>query len=205
MVLYTWDGSSWIKTPNQFLNIDDNRLVAVNVFNITEADTYGLFAEEIDPDDCVSPCPPCPPCNGTGDEDDDDDGVIDANDLCPDSALDNIPLKPNNYAQNGDFGAFESGPNNDQSLVFDMEATDGCTCKQIVQELGAGGGHLKKGCSPSLMEEWTGLSGELDRRTGIGKQDASAEGLPLSPLLIGVLVSLGLLAFVVDAFIRRKR
>jgi parallel beta-helix repeat protein len=205
MVLYTWDGSSWTETPNQFLNIDDNRLTAVNVFNTTEADTYGLFAYELDdPDDCVTPWPPCPPCNNTGGEDDDEDGVINANDLCQDSVLDNIELKPNNYAQNGELGAFESGPNNDQSLVYDMETTKGCTCKQIVYELGAGEGHLKNGCSPSLMENWTGLSSELDRRTGVGKK-AGVEGLPATSLLIGTLAGLGVLAFLLEVFVRRRQ
>ncbi len=49
-----------------------------------------------------------------------------------------------------------------------MTITKGCTCKQIVEKLNAGEGHLKKGCSPSLMEEWTGISAEPDRKAGIG-------------------------------------
>ncbi len=102
--------------------------------------------------------------------DSDFDGVIDTEDLCPDSIMDNIKLNPNQYAQNIGFGAFETGPNNDQSLVYNMEATSGCTCSQIVGRLNAGEGHLKKGCSPSLMEELTGVSAEADRKAGVGKK-----------------------------------
>ena len=33
----------------------------------------------------------------------------------------------------------------------------------IVAASGAGRGHLKKGCSPGLMEEWTGAGAQADR------------------------------------------
>jgi len=106
----------------------------------------------------------------TPDSDGDDDGVPDNVDACPNSVPDNIVLNPNQYAQNIIFGAFEVGPNNDQSIVYDMTTTNGCTCKEIVAALGAGKGHLKKGCSPSLMEEFTGVSANPDRKAGIGKK-----------------------------------
>ena len=111
-------------------------------------------------------------CNGSVDDvDDDNDGVNDCTtDECLDSVEDNIDLNPNQYAQNIDFGAFECGPNNDQSIVYDMDLTRGCTCKEIVEKLGKGKGHLKKGCSPSVMEEWTGVSAEPDRKAGVGKK-----------------------------------
>ena len=102
------------------------------------------------------------------DPDDDNDGILNDVDECPGSTIDNINLNPNQYAQNIDFGAFECGRNNDQSIVYDMTITKGCTCKQIVEKLEAGEGHLKKGCSPSLMEEWTGISAEPDRKARIG-------------------------------------
>lgn len=102
--------------------------------------------------------------------DSDSDGVPDGEDVCADSVADNIALNPNQYAQNTDFGPFEVGPNNDQSIVYDMTTTKGCTCKQIVEQLGVGKGHIKKGCSPSVMEEWTGISAEPDRQVGIGKK-----------------------------------
>jgi len=46
----------------------------------------------------------------------------------------------------------------------------GCTCKQIVKKLGLGQGQIKKGCSPGVMETWTGKSAEPDRKAGIGKK-----------------------------------
>ncbi len=101
--------------------------------------------------------------------DNDGDGVNDCDDKCLNSQLDNISLNPNQYAQNINFGPFESGPGNQQSIVYDMTTTKGCTCKQIAEQLGVGVGHIKKGCSPSVMETWTGLSGNPDRQAGIGR------------------------------------
>ncbi|MFC1768629.1 DUF2341 domain-containing protein [Nanoarchaeota archaeon] len=104
-------------------------------------------------------------CNNVVDDVDEDyDEINDCfDDNCLDSVLDFIKLNPNQYGQNGDFGAFEIGKNNDKSLVYDMDVTSGCTCSQIVTLLDAGEGHLTKGCSPSLMEEFTGVSANPDR------------------------------------------
>ena len=138
-----------------------------------------ITAFEIEPGACgLGGVPQEEVCDGV---DNDNNGVIDdvdadmdgvndcREDMCLDSTLDNIPLNPNQYAQNNLTSAFEVGPNNDQSIVYDMVETMGCTCTQIVEELGAGKGHLKKGCSPSIMEEWTGLSANPDRQEGIGR------------------------------------
>ncbi len=112
--------------------------------------------------------------------DDDGDGVPNAADQCPDSTLDSTSLNPNQYAQNSivvgqfdfysTFGPFEAGPNDDQSVVYDIADTDGCTCAQIIEALGVGKGHSKKGCSPSVMEEFTGSSAKPDREAGIGRR-----------------------------------
>ena len=102
--------------------------------------------------------------------DTDGDGVPDNADLCPDSSPDDIDLRPNQYAQNSSFGPFEVGPNDDQSVVYDMTTTQGCTCAQIIEELGKGDGHSKKGCSPSVMEQFTTSSAEPDREAGIGRR-----------------------------------
>jgi hypothetical protein len=112
-------------------------------------------------------------CNGIADElDADKDGVNDcAADKCLGSAADNIPLNPNQYAQNNMLtSAFESGANNDQSLVYNMQNTKGCTCKQIVSALGLGLGQIKKGCAPGVMQQWAGLDQNIDRIAGIGKK-----------------------------------
>lgn len=111
-------------------------------------------------------------CNGIIDDVDvDGDGMNDCTeDDCLGSTADNIELNPNQYAQNINFGVFECGSNNDASVVYSMVETKGCTCTQIVEKLDAGEGHLKKGCSPSLMEEFTGLSSEADRQQHIGQR-----------------------------------
>lgn len=108
-------------------------------------------------------CPPPP--------DEDGDGVDDGNDNCPGSVQDDITLRPNRYAQN-DFGtlAFEVGPNEDQSIVYDMALTGGCTCAQIVEALGRGLGHLKRGCSGGLMKKFTGVRARPDRKAKIGRR-----------------------------------
>ena len=124
--------------------------------------------------------------------DNDGDGVNDCDDLCLNSQPDNIALNPNQYAQNIDFGAFESGPGNDQSIVYDMQTTGGCTCKQIAAQLGVGAGHIKKGCSPSVMEAWTGINAEPDRQAGIGR----------NILLIGGLLIAGAGSAVIRRFLK---
>lgn len=104
-------------------------------------------------------------CDGLVNElDADGDGVEDCSaDRCAGSVPDDIEANPNQYAQNDlSTSAFEVGPSQVASVVFDMETTFGCTCAQIVAATGAGAGHLKKGCSPGLMEVWTGLSADPD-------------------------------------------
>lgn len=107
----------------------------------------------------------CPAPDADGDQ------VADNDDNCPASVPDGINLSPNQYASNN-FAtlAFEVGPNQDQSIVYDMALTGGCTCRQIVATLGAGNGHLKKGCSPSLMESFTGVNAHPDRQARIGRK-----------------------------------
>jgi len=97
----------------------------------------------------------------------DGDGIRDIADICSGSVMDDIELNPNQYAQNVGFGFFEIGPDNHQSEVYDMSTTYGCTCTQIVAQLGEGSGlgkgHLKKGCSPGIMQTWTGINQQPDR------------------------------------------
>lgn len=109
-------------------------------------------------------------CNGIADDiDEDGDGVYECgDDFCLGSVPDEIELNPNQYAQNDEDLKFETGPGNDDSIVYDMAATKGCTCVQIADALGLGKGQVKKGCAPGEMEEWTGISAEPDREAGLG-------------------------------------
>jgi hypothetical protein len=113
-------------------------------------------------------------CNGVADDlDADSDGMNDCSgaDKCLGSMADNIALNPNQYAQNNfATSAFESGPSNDQSIVYNMQNTKGCTCKQIVAKLGIGIGQIMKGCAPGIMQQWTGIDQNPDRVAGIGKK-----------------------------------
>ena len=105
------------------------------------------------------------------DSDSDGDLVADVDDYCPGSVPDGIDLNPNQYAANNFTTLdFEVGPNNDQSVVYDIKTTDGCTCAQIIEALGVGKGHSKKGCSPSVMEDFTGISANPDRKAAIGRK-----------------------------------
>ena len=94
----------------------------------------------------------------------DTDGVPDCRDECLESTLDNIALNPNHYAQNIAFGPFELGRNNQQSIVYDMQNTRGCSCQQILTTLGLGEGQFRHGCAPGIMERWTGISSAPDRK-----------------------------------------
>lgn len=102
--------------------------------------------------------------------DEDGDGVPDEYDLCVGTLPDTMELGPNQYGQLDLSGPFETGPESDQSLVYTMAETNGCSCEQIVDLLGKGTGHTAKGCSPSVMEEFTSLNSEPDRKAGIGRR-----------------------------------
>jgi len=94
----------------------------------------------------------------------DGDGVLDDDDFCPDTAIpEGVPtvqLRPNSWALvDGDF-EFDTlikgkglGPN--RSYLIDDTA--GCSCEQIIEVQGLGGGHTKFGCSIDVMDNWVEL------------------------------------------------
>ena len=90
----------------------------------------------------------------------DGDGILDPDDLCADTTIpESVPevsLGVNRWALiNGD-GIFDTtlpagaGP----GFEFDLQDTAGCSCEQIIDELGLGHGHQRFGCSNSAMMEW---------------------------------------------------
>jgi parallel beta-helix repeat protein len=108
--------------------------------------------------------------------DDDGDGVGNADDQCPGTVIPeaNVPsvkLGVNRFALVNDDLDFEttlprgSGPGRSYSTT----ETAGCSCEQIVDEFGLGGGHMFFGCSISAMDGW------VDSITGVSKQGATAE------------------------------
>jgi len=103
----------------------------------------------------------CDICPNDPLDDADSDGVCGDIDLCDDTTDDNPSkgLGPNQWAVLG--GEWSVGGNNGPGLYFDLDSTGGCSCTQIVDECGYGGGHLKKGCSPGVMTLWAdGVAGD---------------------------------------------
>ncbi len=103
------------------------------------------------------------------DADADGDGVLDYDDFCPGTVIpEGVPtvqLNPNHWALThlvltDDGFAFDTlikrkgkGPNRS----YTIEDTAGCSCEQIIEAQGLGGGHAKHGCSISAMDDWIEL------------------------------------------------
>ncbi len=94
----------------------------------------------------------------------DGDGVLDYDDYCPGTNIpEGVPtvrLNPNHWALTDSDFAFDTpikhkakGPNRS----YMIEDTAGCSCKQIIDAQGLGGGHSKHGCSISAMDDWIEL------------------------------------------------
>ncbi|MBT8063672.1 MAG: hypothetical protein KJN94_01535, partial [Gammaproteobacteria bacterium] len=86
------------------------------------------------------------------------DGIAEEFDVCPGTFIPEAApttgrLKPNMSALTGP-DVFETAPPNPQGVEYTLVDTAGCSCVQIVENLGVGGGHLKHGCSFSVMDEW---------------------------------------------------
>jgi uncharacterized repeat protein (TIGR01451 family) len=92
--------------------------------------------------------------------DEDDDGVLDGDDLCPSTsipeAVPTVKLTRNRYAlTDGDYLFDTNPPNgNGPGATFTTTDTAGCSCEQIIVEMGLGQGHIKFGCSLGAMRDW---------------------------------------------------
>ncbi len=96
--------------------------------------------------------------------DDDGDGVPNDVDYCPETMIPEgaptVQLNPNHWALTDDDSVFDTpikrkgkGPNRS----YWIEDTAGCSCEQIIEMQGLGGGHAKHGCSISAMDDWIEL------------------------------------------------
>ena len=107
----------------------------------------------------LHPQPPVPPAP----VDSDNDGVTDDVDMCPGTVIpEDVPtryLGVNHYALLDDSGVFATTPPNGcgPRREFTIDDTAGCSCSQIIENLGLGNGHVKFGCSLDAMEEWVEL------------------------------------------------
>ncbi len=97
--------------------------------------------------------------------DDDGDGVDDGDDFCPGTVIpERVPtvrLGVNRFALvDGDL-IFDTtsppGGGNGPGDDYTTTDTGGCSCEQIIVELGLGQGHMKFGCSLSAMREWVAI------------------------------------------------
>jgi len=97
--------------------------------------------------------------------DEDNDGVFDGfgdlADVCPETIIpERAPtsdvLRYNRWALTDEDGVFDTKHprGGGTSAYFTIEETAGCSCEQIVDELGLGVSHLKNGCSTSSMIQW---------------------------------------------------
>ena len=95
------------------------------------------------------------------DSDDDNDGVDDSIDQCASTVIpESVPtssrgLGSNRWTLYNADGSFTQGsPQSGRTLSFTTKDTKGCSCEQIIAELGLGEGHSKFGCSNSAMMDW---------------------------------------------------
>lgn len=101
--------------------------------------------------------------------DSDGDGVLDGDDLCPDTVIpeESVPtrrLLVNRWALVDDDGIFDTvAPRRGPGVRpegYSIEDTAGCSCEEIIPQLLDPidqQGHLRHGCSVSLMDEWLSL------------------------------------------------
>lgn len=91
----------------------------------------------------------------------DGDGVQDDVDVCLGTSLPDVPtvrLGVNRFADVDGDGIFDTmlprGGGRGPQKSFTIDDTAGCSCEQIIEELGLGQGHTKFGCSISAMEDF---------------------------------------------------
>jgi len=93
--------------------------------------------------------------------DQDDDGVLDGDDICPDTAIPEVVptvrLRPNRRALTDDNSVFDTvikGKGKGPNCSYIIADTAGCSCEQIIEAQDLGNGHTYHGYSVSAMDEW---------------------------------------------------
>ncbi len=121
--------------------------------------------------------------------DTDNDDVADFEDLCPDTFI--PEAAPTTGFKNNRWALFDSdlvfdtqmAPGGGPNRTYTTTTTGGCSCEQIVSELGLGNAHLRFGCSTSVMDQWVAyVSGGLAKTF----DDAATTELPDGYDLSGV-------------------
>lgn len=158
---------SYKNDPNTALRTADHDGLALFVMSDFDADgaaddvdncrvTANPGQEDADGDDVGDTCDNCPANPNPLQLDADHDGVADeCNDRCAGTvAPETAPtsgLKPNHYALiDGDW-TFDTPAG---SSAITIQQTAGCSCEQIIVQMGLGNGHRKNGCSKGAIEDW---------------------------------------------------
>lgn len=95
-----------------------------------------------------------------GPPDSDGDGVLNADDICPGTTIPegtpSISLGTNRWALVDGDVSFDTTASNGTgpSRAYSTADTGGCSCEQIVGELGLGTGFLNFGCTTGVMDRW---------------------------------------------------
>lgn len=94
--------------------------------------------------------------------DSDLDGVLDTDDLCPNTLIPESSAKngllPNKHALLDNDGSFDTqlpyGGGSGSGNSYTTTDTKGCSCEQIVTSMELGKGHSKHGCSTGVMDKF---------------------------------------------------
>ncbi|TNF38263.1 MAG: DUF5011 domain-containing protein [Deltaproteobacteria bacterium] len=133
--------------------------------DVDNCDVYNPDQADSDADGAGDACDVCP---FDAEDDADGDGVCGDVDLCVETELpESVPtvrLGTNRWADVDGDGVFDTTAPKGQGpgRAYTIEDTAGCSCTQIVAATGVGYGHLKNGCSISVMDCWTACVADAD-------------------------------------------
>jgi hypothetical protein len=132
--------------------VDQSALPGTVQFTFPEDDTYTLQiltagAGDLLPAELTISCIPVAPPDSDG------DGVLDADDICPNTQLPDVfaAYQPSRYQADVD-GQLRSGQKH--APVYSLSDTLGCSANQIIVELGVGKGHTDKGLTRGHLQAW---------------------------------------------------
>ena len=90
----------------------------------------------------------------------DEDFVADCIDECPNTSIPELSVPASGQLGENRWALFrgnfftQAEPQSESKTQFSVLDTRGCSCEQIIEELGLGSGHIKQGCSTGVMLKW---------------------------------------------------